>query len=118
MTLIKTSMLTAVSTVIAVISAFIINKVVAIYSGPSGLALIGQLKDFVTMLTNVSNGAISQGIVKYTAEYDEIENKQKIFSTSIIITFVCASIISLFLLFFNQKLSILILNDVEFSSVF
>ena len=69
MTLIKTSVLTAISTVI---SAFVINKVVA---GPTGLALIGQLKDFVTMITNISNGAITQGIVKYTAEYETIEKK-------------------------------------------
>ena len=70
MTLIKTSVLTAISTIITVISAFVINKVVAMYAGPTGLALIGQLKDFVT---NISNGAITQGIVKYTAEYETIE---------------------------------------------
>ena len=89
MTLIKTSVLTAISTIITVISAFVINKVVAMYAGPTGLALIGQLKDFVTMITNISNGAITQGIVKYTAEYETIEKKQKIFSliSSCIIAF-------------------------------
>ena len=46
----------------SVLTAFVINKVVAIYAGPTGLALIGQL-------TSISNGAITQGIVKYTAEY-------------------------------------------------
>ncbi len=118
MTLVKTSILTAVSTVITVISAFIINKVVAIYGGPSGLALIGQLKDFVTMLTNISNGAISQGIVKYTAEYKEIEQKQKIFSTSIIISLSCSIFISILLITFNKELSTLILNDIKYSKVF
>ena len=118
MTLIKTSVLTAISTIITVISAFIINKVVAIYAGPTGLALIGQLKDFVTMLTNISNGAITQGIVKYTAEYQTIKEKQKIFSTSIIISLISSFIIAIILFGFSEYLSELILKDIQYSSVF
>ncbi|WP_151950593.1 O-antigen translocase [Aliarcobacter butzleri] len=118
MTLIKTSVLTAISTVITVISAFIINKIVAIYAGPSGLALIGQLKDFVSMLTNISNGAITQGIVKYTAEYQTIEQKQKIFSTSIVISLISSFIIAIILFGFSGYLSGLILKDIQYSGVF
>lgn len=118
MTLIKTSVLTAISTVITVISAFVINKVVAIYAGPSGLALIGQLKDFVSMLTNISNGAITQGIVKYTAEYQTIEQKQNIFSTSIVISLISSFIIAIILFGFSGYLSELILKDIQYSGVF
>lgn len=118
MTLIKTSVLTAISTIITVISAFIINKVVAIYAGPTGLALIGQLKDFVTMLTNISNGAITQGIVKYTAEYQTIEEKQKIFSTSIIISLISSFIIAIGLFGFSGYISELILKDIQYTGIF
>lgn len=118
MTLIKTSVLTAISTIITVISAFVINKVLAVYVGPSGLALVGQLKDFVTMITTFSNGAISQGIVKYTAEYETIEEKQKVFSTSIIVSLVCSTIISIFLFIFSEYLSVRILKDTQYVSVF
>lgn len=118
MTLIKTSVLTAISTIITVLSAFTINKVLAIYVGPSGLALVGQLKDFVTMITTFSNGAISQGIVKYTAEYQTMEEKQKIFSTSILISLVCSLIISIFLFGFSDYLSQFILKDFKYSSIF
>ncbi|MCG3705718.1 O-antigen translocase [Aliarcobacter butzleri] len=118
MTLIKTSVLTAISTIITVISAFIINKIVAIYAGPSGLALIGQLKDFVAMLTNISNGAITQGIVKYTAEYQAIEQKQKIFSTSIIVSLISSFIIAIILFGFSEYLSEIILKNIQYSGVF
>ena len=118
MTLIKTSVLTAISTIITIISAFVINKVVAMYAGPTGLALIGQLKDFVTMITNISNGAITQGIVKYTAEYETIEKKQKIFSTSIIVSLISSSIIAIILVVFNSFLSELILKDIQYGGVF
>ena len=118
MTLIKTSVLTAISTIIKIISGFVINKVVAIYVGPSGLAIIGQLQNFMELIITFSNGAITNGVVKYTAEYQTIEQKQRIFSTSIIISFVCSLLISIFLFGFSEYLSEFILKDVQYSSVF
>ncbi|PWE21616.1 O-antigen flippase [Aliarcobacter skirrowii] len=118
MTLIKTSVLTGISTVIKLVSAFVINKVIAIYIGPSGLAIVGQLQNFTSIITTFSNGAISSGIVKYTAEYQDIEEKQKIFSTTIVISLICSLIISIFLFGFSDYLSELILKDVQYSSVF
>ncbi|TLT05303.1 O-antigen translocase [Aliarcobacter cibarius] len=118
MTLIKTSVLTAIATIIKVISGFVINKVIAIYVGPSGLAVVGQLQNFMSIITTFSNGAITSGIVKYTAEYQTIEQKQKIFSSSIVISLVCSLIISIFLFGFSDYLSKLILKDVQYSSVF
>ena len=118
MTLIKTSVLTGISTIIKMLSAFIINKVVAVYIGPSGLAIVGQLQNFTTIITTFSNGAISSGIVKYTAEYQTIEEKKKIFSSSIVISLICSFIISIFLFIFSDYLSELILKDSIYSSVF
>lgn len=118
MTLIKTSVLTGISTVIKLVSAFVINKVIALYIGPSGLAIVGQLQSFTSIITTFSNGAVSSGIVKYTAEYQTIEQKQKIFSSSIVISLICSLIISIFLFVFSDYLSELILKDVQYSSVF
>ena len=118
MTLIKTSVLTAISTIIKVISGFVINKVIALYVGPSGLAVVGQLQNFMSIVTTFSNCEITQGVVKYTAEYQTIEQKEKIFSTSIIISLVCSLIISIFLFGFSEYLSELILKDIQYSSVF
>lgn len=118
MTLIKTSVLTAISTIIKLIAGFVINKVIAIYVGPSGLAVVGQLQNFMSIITTFSNGAITNGIVKYIAEYQTIEQKQKIFSTSIVISLICSLIISIFLFGFSDYLSELILKDVQYSSVF
>lgn len=118
MTLVKTSLLSAISTIATVISAFVINKVIAIYIGPSGLAVIGQLQNFIGIVTTLSNGAIASGIVKYTAQSKTIEQKQKIFSTSIFISFVCSLIVSLLLFGFSEYFSELILRDKAYSSVF
>lgn len=118
MTLISTSFLTGIATVIKIIAVFIINKFLSIYAGPSGLAIVGQLQDFVSMVTSLSNGATTQGIVKYTAEYKTIEEKKKIFSTSILISVICSSIVLILLTSFSDWLSVFILKDVKYSNIF
>jgi PST family polysaccharide transporter len=118
MTLIKTSILTAISTVIKVLVGFVINKVISVYIGPSGLAIIGQLQNFLNTALTFSNGAITQGVVKYTAEYKDIEQKSKIFSTSVMVSLICSSIISILLFLFNDYFAILILKNIQYSSVF
>ncbi len=118
MTLIKTSVLTALSTVIKVFAGFIINKVIALYVGPSGLAVVGQLQNFMSIITTFANGATTQGIIKYTAEYQTIEQKQKIFSTSIVVSLICSFVLSIGLLLFSEELSQLVLKEATYSSVF
>jgi len=118
LTLIKTSILTAIATIIKVIVGFVINKVIAVYIGPTGLASVGQLQNFLTIVTTLSTGAIKSGIVKYVAEYQSIEEKQKIFSTSIIISLLCSSLLSILLFIYNKDLSVLIFKDLKYSNVF
>ncbi|CAA6820506.1 MAG: O-antigen flippase [uncultured Sulfurovum sp.] len=119
MTLIKTSILTAIATIIRVITSFIINKLISIYIGPSGLALIGQLQNFITITTTFSKGAISQGVIKYTAEYfDDNHKKNKIFSTAVIITLCSSIIVGIFLNFFSNYFSEVILKSNEYNHLF
>ncbi len=118
MTLIKTSVLTAISTIIKVLSGFVINKVLSIYVGPSGLAIVGQLRDFLSTVLSFSNGAITSGVVKYTAEYQTIEEKEKIFSTSIMISLVCSLIVAVLVFIFSDYLTVKILKTEAYVSVF
>ncbi len=112
MKLIKTSLYSAISTFIRIISGFVANKIVAIFTGPSGVALIGQFTNFVTIILTVSNGAINTGVVKYTAEYEGDESKLKrLFSTSLIISTLCSVFFGLILLASSDILSTLILKN-------
>lgn len=119
MTLIKTSVLTGVSTVIKLITAFVINKVISVYVGPSGLAIIGQLQNFNSIVMSFANGAINSGVVKYTAEHrEDIEKKSRFFSTAIVITLVCSVLAGVVLALFSSYFSELILKSSEYTSVF
>jgi PST family polysaccharide transporter len=60
----------------------ITSKILAIFVGPSGMALVGNFRNFTTSLETVSTLGFQTGIVKYVAESKENkEQLQKIFST-------------------------------------
>jgi len=89
------------------------------YVGPSGLAVIGQLQNFSSIVMTFANGAITSGVIKYTAEHrEDIEQKSKFFSTAIVITLTCSIIVGLLLNLFSSYLSTLILKSDEYTSVF
>lgn len=106
MKLIRTSFLSAVITFIKIVSGFVASKVVAFFTGPGGVAVIGAFTNFITIVLTFANGAINTGIVKYTAEFLEDEKKIKtLFSTSLRISIICSFFTSVILLVFANFLS-------------
>ena len=59
------------------ICGVIINKLFAVYLGPSGLALFGQFQSFSTAIITLSGGAIGTGVTKFTAHHFDDEEAQK-----------------------------------------
>ena len=93
MNLFKTTFFSFVVTFIRIGSGFIAGKIIAIITGPSGVAIVGSFTNFITIVLTFANGAISNGVVKYMAEYQTDEYKQNLlFSTSIKISFYCSSV--------------------------
>lgn len=118
MTLIKTSLLSAFSTVIKIIGGFVVNKIVAVYIGPSGLALIGQFQNFIGLVLNISGNAFSTAITKYTAEYHENENQQyQLWSAAVKIAFPLSILIAILIFIFSNKLSTYLFQSDEFSYI-
>lgn len=118
MNLLKTSFLTGISTIIKIIAGFIITKCVAMYIGPSGLAIVGQFQNFISIITILANGSINGGIIKYTSEYyNDYEKKSSIHSTAFFISIVCAIIVSLAVIIMHKYIAISILKDIKYSSI-
>ncbi len=118
MTLVKTSILSAISTVIRIISGFVINKVVAVYIGPSGLALIGQFQNFIGLILNISGNALSTAITKYTAEYHDDENKKyRLWSASFKIVLPISVLVSIFIFIFSNELSSYLFQSEQFAYI-
>ena len=112
MKLLKTSFFSAIITVIRLASGFIANKVVAIYTGPGGVALIGAFTNFIALALTFANGAINNGVIKYTSEYEGNEVQQKLLvSTSFRISIYCSLIFGPILIIFAPIFSTWILTN-------
>lgn len=101
------------------IAALVINKAVAIYAGPSGIALVGQMQNAVQIANIFAQGGINAGVTKYTAEYRNQPTKLiDLWSSSIKIAVICSVFVGLALIFFSTNLSFLIFQDNKFSYIF
>ncbi|MDP4212590.1 MAG: O-antigen translocase [Bacteroidota bacterium] len=117
--LVKVSFLNAVATLIKMLTGFVSVKVVAAIIGPVGVALLGQLNNFVQILLSVSNGGINSGITKYTAEYADSEKDYILYlGTGFWITVVLSVLTSLVLVLGAGYFSISILHDIQYKPVF
>lgn len=66
--LLKVTAMTGLLTLLKMAMGFVIAKVVAIYTGPTGMAMLGQVQSMVVALNGVINAPVGSGIVRYTAE--------------------------------------------------
>lgn len=116
----KTVFLSGISTIVKLLSGLVINKIIAIYIGPSGIGLIGQFQNFLSIITTVGNGAINSGVTKYVAEYNELESKRRndLISAAFLITIVCSVIVGLITIIGSTFFSQWILKTKEYSSIF
>jgi PST family polysaccharide transporter len=104
--LFKVSSLNSISLLIKIAVGFISSKVIAVFIGPSGMALVGNFRNFITSIENFGMLGFQNGIIKYVAEYenDEIRLK-KLLSTSVISILAATLLLSGFLLFFSTYLN-------------
>ncbi|EKZ9487294.1 O-antigen translocase [Enterobacter hormaechei] len=100
-------------------SGFLISKVVALYIGPYGLAMLGQLQNLVSLVTGLVNSPVATGAVRYTSEnYEYGYEKCKPWWRAISLWAALFCLVSfLFLLAFNSYISKLIWKTEEYKSV-
>jgi len=101
--LFKIASLNSFSVVLKIGIGLITSKILAIFVGPSGMALIGNLRNFLTSLESISTLGFQNGIVKYTAENEKNKIElQKIVST-VFITLIGIGLFLSCILFFTAS---------------
>lgn len=63
--------MTGLLTLLRMAMGFVIAKVVAVYTGPTGMAMLGQVQSMVSSLNGVINAPTGAGVVRFTAEHHE-----------------------------------------------
>lgn len=119
MNLVKTSLLNGIAVAIKMITLLGLNKVLAIYVGPAGYAAIGQFQNALQVITIFTGGAITNGVVKYTAQYHEQPEQQiKLWKTAGFVAIFGSLVVALLVALFNIELASLFLKDAALGGVF
>jgi PST family polysaccharide transporter len=99
--LFKIFSLNSVSVIIKICIGLVTSKVLAVFVGPSGMALVGNYRNFASSLESISTLGFQNGIVKYVAESkDHKARLQKIIATVFISLLLVSIVLSGVLYFF------------------
>lgn len=117
--LVKVFSLNALATVIKMVTGFVGIKIIASMLGPKGIALIGQLSNFVSIVLVIASAGINQGVTKYVAENKDSESLYRKFIGSAFKITVISSVLSgIGLITLRSYLSAKILNSDNFKYLF
>jgi len=118
MTLVKTSLLSGLAVLTKLVTSLVLNKVLALYVGPSGYAVIGQFQNLVSVVATLAGGATNSGVTKYTAQFhDDPQRQQVVWRTAAAMGLIGAGVFALLLLAFRQPLASWALGDANMSGV-
>ncbi|PZW43404.1 O-antigen translocase [Pseudomonas sp. URMO17WK12:I2] len=106
MSFLRTSLLSGVAVSTKMGALLLINKVLALYMGPAGFAIVGQLQNIVGAMTSLSSASSSVGVTKYTSEYSFSFNKQReIWRSAVLMSLCCSVLCAAILIIFRFEIA-------------
>ncbi len=110
--LLKVASLNSVSVIVKIIAGFLTSKFMAIFIGAEGMALVGNLRNFVGSVQSISILGLYKGVVKYIAQHKRDRTElSKILSTVFYLGFISTFVLS-FLIYYNAEY----INDTVFKA--
>jgi PST family polysaccharide transporter len=118
--LVKSSFYSAIAALVKMVTAFAMSKILAVYLGPSGFGLTGQMSNFISIMLVLAGGALSSGIVKYVADYNANEPSKvpMLLSSGLRVVLYSGLVCGILLVVLSGYLSQKILHTPDFFYVF
>lgn len=102
----KVSSLNALSVLVKIAGGLISSKIIAVFIGPSGLALVGNFRNFIRQAEVFSMLGFENGIIKYIAENQKNKTEQhKVISTVFFSVLAAVLLVGILLLLFAAELN-------------
>lgn len=108
--LIKVASLNSVSLITKIVGGLLTSNAIAHFIGPEGMALIGNLRNFLYSIQSIATLGLYNGVVKYVAEFkNNTLELSKTISSAFYLGFISTVVVS-FLCYFNADA----INDIIF----
>lgn len=109
--LIKSANLNTANISLKIIAGILISKFIAIYIGPQGMALIGNLRNFLSAVQSIAISGLYKGVVKFISQVKEdVVELSKTLSTVFYFGFFSSMLLA-FLCYYNAEF----INNLIFS---
>lgn len=114
----KTLGFSSVLTATRLIAALITNKVCAVYLGPQGYALMGQLQNIQVIATSLGGVCFATGVTKFASDGASHDSEKKsIYSATIRMSLILSAAASIIFLFFSETIAKQYLGSADFTLV-
>jgi O-antigen/teichoic acid export membrane protein len=97
--LFKVTSLNSISVIIKLLIGIVSSKVVAVFLGAPGMALVGNMRNFFSSIETITTLGFQNGIVKYTAENKDDEDRLKRVISTVFIALLVSSVLFALALF-------------------
>lgn len=95
------------------------SKIIAVFVGPSGMALLGNLRNLMSVLNKFVTGGLETAAIRYASEYKEKPEQLSSFVSTLFFIGACIALLLGLALFFGRSfLNDLIFPRHHFSNVF
>jgi PST family polysaccharide transporter len=101
--LFKASSLSSLSILVRIITGFISSKAIAYFIGPSGMALMGNLRSFTSTIENIGILGLQNGIVQNCAKNNENKEQLNNWVTSLFWIFCSFALLLSFIVFLGNS---------------
>jgi PST family polysaccharide transporter len=101
--LFKASSLSSLSILVRIITGFISSKAIAYFIGPSGMALMGNLRSFTSTIENIGILGLQNGIVQNCAKNNENKEQLNNWVTSLFWIFCSLALLLSFIVFLGNS---------------
>ncbi|MBZ9650808.1 O-antigen translocase [Psychroflexus montanilacus] len=111
----KVSSFNSLSVVVKMIAGLGVSKLTALYLGPQGIALLGNMRNGLELFQKFSTGGLDNAVVKYSAEYkQDVKVFSPFLSTLIGVGFAVCVLTMGFIFMFSESINALIFRTKDF----
>lgn len=117
--LVRVSFYNGLGTFVKMFSGVISIKIVAYIVGPSGIALLGQLTNFTTIIQSIASGGVTTGVTRYISEHAQNNEKVSVYiGTALCLTLILSVLTGGILIGFSEYISFRLMHVGTYKSIF
>ncbi len=117
--LIRVASLNSTSVLIRIVSGILTSKAIAVFIGPEGLSLIGNLRNILSSFQSIATSGLYNGVVKYVSEFkNNTKELSKTISTAYYVGFISTTCVSIFCYYNAEMLNSWFFGAYDYSYIF